>query len=269
MKFKVGDKVRVKEWKDVLKECGIDKDHSSGAVYIIAKAVADVCGLVFTVTECDETMRYYSISGLNRFGEKTELQLIEELLEPVCDAKIVITTDGKETLARLYEDGKVRKSAKAECSPDDKFDFAVGAKIAFERLIKTAPAKIIIGKKYRVIGCSPSPRHCFKFGEIITPLTVNSGYFYGTAKSGIRQWINNEDVELVEEPAEPKYYSGKVVCVDKYSDCAYTIGKIYEFKDGRVKTDNGEEAPISIRVTSLDEWNGYDWTMAEFIEIKE
>lgn len=140
MKFKVGDKVRVKEWKDVLKESGIDKDHSSGAVYIIAKVVADVCGLVFTVTECNEALRYYSISGLNRFGEKTELQLIEELLEPFCDARILITTNGKETLARLYEDGDVKKSAKAECSPDDKFDFAVGAKIAFERLTKTAPA---------------------------------------------------------------------------------------------------------------------------------
>lgn len=269
MKFKVGDKVRVKEWKDVLKECGIDKDHSSGAVYIIAKAVADVCGLVFTVTECDETMRYYSISGLNRFGEKTELQLIEELLEPVCDAKIVITTDGKETLARLYEDGKVRKSAKAECSPDDKFDFAVGAKIAFERLIKTAPAKIIIGKKYRVIGCSPSPRHCFKFGEIITPITVNSGYFYGTAKSGIRQWINNEDVELVEEPAEPKYYSGKVVCVEKKGECfAYTVGKIYEFKDGLVKIDNGSELP-AFKIKSLDEWDDQLGDIAKFIEIKE
>lgn len=150
MKFKVGDKVRVKEWKDVLKECGIDKDHSSGAVYIIAKVVADVCGLVFTVTECNETLRYYSISGSNRFCEKTELQLIEELLEPVCNAKIVITTDGKETLARLYEDGNVVKKATARCSPNDEFDFSVGAKIAFERLTKTTPAKIILGKKYRI-----------------------------------------------------------------------------------------------------------------------
>lgn len=233
MKFKVGDKVRVKEWKDVLKVCGIDKDHSSGAVYIIAKAVADACGLVFTVTECDETMRYYSISGHNRFGEKTELQLIEELLEPFCDARILITTNGKETLARLYEDGEVKKSAKAECSPDDTFDFSVGAKLAFERLTKNTPAKIIIGKKYRVIGCSPLPRHCFKFGEIITPITVNLGYFYGTAKSGIRQWINNEDVELVEEP---KFYNGKVVCVEKKKEhYSYTVGKIYEFKMGALR----------------------------------
>ena len=269
MKFKVGDKVRVKEWKDVLKECGVDKDHSSGVVYLIAKAVADVCGLVFTVTECNETLRYYSVSGHNRFCEKTELQLIEEVLEPFCDARILITTNGKETLARLYEDGEVKKSAKAECSLDDTFDFSFGAKLAFERLIKTAPAKIILGKKYRVIG-NTGPRHHYNLGEIVTPIEIDSdSAYYESIERGRHQWVSNKDVELVEEPAEPKYYSGKVVCVDKYSDCAYTIGKIYEFKDGRVKTDNGEEAPISIRVTSLDEWNGYDWTMAEFIEIKE
>ena len=209
MKFKVGDKVRVKEWKDVLKECGVDKDHSSGVVYLIAKAVADVCGLVFTVTECNETLRYYSISGHNRFCEKTELQLIEEVLEPFCDVRIVITTNGKETLARLYEDGEVKKSAKAECSPDDKFDFSVGAKIAFERLMKTTHA-------------------------------------------------------------EPKYYNGKVVCVEtKNENYAYTVGKIYEFKNGRVKIDNGREVPYTTRVTSLDEWNDSDWVMAKFIEIKE
>ncbi len=269
MKFKVGDKVRVKEWKDVLKECGVDKDHSSGVVYLIAKAVADVCGLVFTVTECNETLRYYSVSGHNRFCEKTELQLIEEVLEPFCDARILITTNGKETLARLYEDGEVKKSAKAECSLDDTFDFSFGAKLAFERLIKTTPAKIILGKKYRVIG-NTGPRHHYNLGEIVTPIEIDSdSAYYESIERGRHQWVSNKDVELVEEPAEPKYYSGKVVCVDKYSDCAYTIGKIYEFKDGRVKTDNGEEAPISIRVTSLDEWNGYDWTMAEFIEIKE
>lgn len=202
MKFKVGDKVRVKEWKDVLKVCGIDKDHSSGAVYIIAKVVADACGLVFTVTKCDETMRYYSISGLNRFGEKTELQLIEELLEPFCDARILITTNGKETLARLYEDGEVKKSAKAECSPDDKFDFAVGAKIAFERLTKTNDPKYIKGAKYMVIGNS-YPLHYFPIGTIVTATDTSatntgSGWF----RSGhVSQIVNLCDVKLVGKPS--------------------------------------------------------------------
>lgn len=269
MKFKVGDKVRVKEWKDVLKVCGIDKDHSSGAVYIIAKAVADACGLVFTVTECDETMRYYSISGHNRFGEKTELQLVEELLEPFCDARILITTNGKETLARLYEDGEVKKSAKAECSPDDKFDFAVGAKIAFERLTKTTPAKIILGKKYRVIG-NTEPKHHYKIGEIVTPIKIDSeSAYYESIERGRHQWVSNNDVELVEEPAEPKYYSGKVVCVEKNGECfAYTVGKIYEFKDGLVKIDNGRELP-AYKIKSLDEWDDQLGNIAKFIEIKE
>lgn len=49
--------------------------------------------------------------------------------------KIVITTDGKTTLARLYEDSKVVHKAEAKCSPDDAFNFEVGAKLAMERLL--------------------------------------------------------------------------------------------------------------------------------------
>lgn len=58
-----------------------------------------------------------------------------------CDKKIVITTDGVETLARLYENGKVVKKATAKCSPEDEFDFNVGAKYAFERLAEPAAEK--------------------------------------------------------------------------------------------------------------------------------
>lgn len=35
---------------------------------------------------------------------------------------------------------------------------------------------------------------------------------------------------------EPKYYSGKVVCIDARTD-EFTKGKIYEVKNGRMKTD--------------------------------
>lgn len=56
--------------------------------------------------------------------------------ERVGDApqKIVITTDGKTTLARLYDGKTVVKAAEAVCSPSDTFDFNVGAKLAMERL---------------------------------------------------------------------------------------------------------------------------------------
>lgn len=58
-----------------------------------------------------------------------------ELIKSASPEKIVITHDGKTTLARLYEDNKVIKSAEAKCDPRDEFDFVTGAKLAFERLI--------------------------------------------------------------------------------------------------------------------------------------
>ena len=57
---------------------------------------------------------------------------------------------------------------------------------------------------------------------------------------------------------EPKYYSGKVVCVKKSN--GFTPGKIYEFKDGKVIDDDGDVRPIpslfglpEMRIESLDD----------------
>lgn len=57
------------------------------------------------------------------------------------DKKIVITTDGAETLARLFDGNKVIKTATAKCSPADTFDFATGAEIAFNRLMGVKAVK--------------------------------------------------------------------------------------------------------------------------------
>ena len=72
------------------------------------------------------------------YGESSMPWLSEQYYDFVLaedyNHKIVITTDGKTTLARLYDGKTVIKSAGAKCSPDDTFDFAVGAKLAMERL---------------------------------------------------------------------------------------------------------------------------------------
>lgn len=52
------------------------------------------------------------------------------------EQKIVITTDGKITLARLYEDNKVVKRAEAKCCPSDTFDFKVSAELALSRVLE-------------------------------------------------------------------------------------------------------------------------------------
>jgi hypothetical protein len=100
----------------------------------------------------------------------------------------VITTDGITTTATLREGKRVIRTATAKCSPADTFDYATGAKLAFNRL----------------------------FTEV---------------------------TEAVPEPENPKYYTGKLVLVSK-KDLGlftrdFTIGKVYEVKNGKLIDDDG------------------------------
>lgn len=51
------------------------------------------------------------------------------------EEKIVITRKGKKTIAKYYINGKVMEKGLARCCPEDTFDFATGAKIAFDRML--------------------------------------------------------------------------------------------------------------------------------------
>lgn len=61
-----------------------------------------------------------------------------ELVKVVCSDKIVITTDGKTTTAKMYDGKKVVKTAIAKCSPEDEFDIMTGTMIALSRLFDSA-----------------------------------------------------------------------------------------------------------------------------------
>lgn len=132
MKYKVGDKVRVigdlkKGWRYYM----ADKKTSNTAV----SAMEKLKGQVVTISGRNPNGQYHvKECPCGIFGEYC---WTDEMFEPVaetCNKKIVITTDGTKTLARLYEGNKVVKTAMAKCSPEDTFDFATGARLAFERL---------------------------------------------------------------------------------------------------------------------------------------
>lgn len=133
MKFKVGDKVRV---------VGTSYSFKQNCV-----------GKIATIKEINPNAwfrkeEHYGV-GLTYIFFASELEL-------VCDNKIVITTDGNETIARLYEGDKVIKSATAKCSPDDTFNFETGARMAFDRLFaeekKEEKPKFEVGKMYKYNG---------------------------------------------------------------------------------------------------------------------
>lgn len=150
MKFKVGDKVRVRkdlkegqryymEDKNVCNAFVRPMNRLKGRVVTISK----ILGSQYVVEECP-------------LGVFCEYFWTDEMFEPVVEPrskKIVITTDGTETHARLYEENKLVKTATAKCSPEDTFDFATGARIAFIRLFEgreteAVKPRIEVGKYY-------------------------------------------------------------------------------------------------------------------------
>lgn len=176
MKYKVGDKVRiVSEW-------------SNGCYQNIKGEMDKWLGKVMTVKSIDG-MFYKMVEDAEdntRYGWFWSENCIAGL---ACENKIVITTDGTETLARLYEGNKVIKTATAKCAPNDKFDFETDATIAFNQLFQNM------------------------------------------------------------EKEEPKYFNGKVVCVNEYA--GFTYGKIYEFVDGRCLDDQKKLRPTCFKCKDI------------------
>ena len=193
MKFKVGDRV------EVVNES------------ICHHAKVGMTGEIVDVTRSNYGVRFdkpfpngHSLDGVCERGcgqwlSEDDIKLIGD------NQRIVITSDGKTTLARLYEGKEVVKSAEANCSPDDEFDFTKGAKIAFEMLIGDKPKE------------------------------------------------------------KPKYYSGKVVCVEsEYS--WWTAGKVYTVMNGEVFDDYYDNR---IGIHDVSEMNSLLRGSARFIELKE
>lgn len=131
--------------------------------------------------------------------------------EVVNDQKIVITTDGKETLARLYDGEKVILSATAKCNPDDTFDFATGAKLAFERLMEA-------GKK-------KAPK--FKVGDkVIGNEKANDNYGI-TGKGWIGYVIEifeDGQIRVSEEATDKHGYTVDPDCFDKIEEKKFKPG---------------------------------------------
>lgn len=129
-KFKIGDRVRV------IADIGtfVDVAGKTGTVRVITiKNDIPIIGVEF-----DENVKGHTLGLGEEYCKSMHgLNCLEKHLEPItADEKIVITSDGKTTTAKLYEGKKLVKSAEAVCSPDDKFDFERGAGIAINRLLE-------------------------------------------------------------------------------------------------------------------------------------
>ena len=148
MKYKVGDKVRVRRnLKDGLEY---------GGVYCNCSMVT-LGGKVVTI-------RRVSTAGIGAYKlYEYDWWWSDEMLEPICTEKIVITTDGVTTTARKYDGKKLVREAKAVCSKDDEFNFDFGAKLAMDRLMAEDKPKYYNGK---VVCITSSNNNGFTKGKI-------------------------------------------------------------------------------------------------------
>lgn len=137
-KFKIGDKVRILDGSKIA-------NYTGSWSFGMENLIGNVC------TVKDISFDYYGRLAYhlkeNEFiWDERGLELVERKSD--IEKKIVITTDGIKTVtAKLYEGKKVIKTAEAKCSPEDEFDFGIGAALTIERLLGN-PKAMIKEEKY-------------------------------------------------------------------------------------------------------------------------
>lgn len=131
MKYKVGDRVRIKT--------ELKRQTRSGV--LLNPKMRKWEGRVMTIKSAGGGI-YRMLEDIGELHSGTGWSWGDDWIDGlVDDFKIVITTEGNTVLARLYEGKKVIEEAKATCSKDDKFVFATGAQLAFDRLLGNEPKK--------------------------------------------------------------------------------------------------------------------------------
>lgn len=117
MKYKVGDKVKIRE--DLVVDMGRDGVR-------VTESMLKYAGKVVRIRKKFNLIGVYEIDADNK-----EYVWTDEMLEDVeSDVMMIeIYQDGNKVIAK--KDGKV---SVAKCSPEDKFDIFTGVRIAIERL---------------------------------------------------------------------------------------------------------------------------------------
>lgn len=133
MKYKVGDRVRVKSWEEMAERYGLD---GAGAIDMrcgFPINMKEFCGKEYTIRM--KHLRSYHLFGADSW------HFTDEMLDPVSTnrsdiTKVTIYREGNTVIA---VDPRTKERAEARCSPEDTFDFAVGAKLALDRLLTAEP----------------------------------------------------------------------------------------------------------------------------------
>lgn len=240
-KFKVGDKVRILDGSKI-------KNYTGGWV------MSDRVGKIGTIRAVNTD---YHDGRVSYLLEEFYCRYDERGLELVEPEKIIIYRNGAEVIAKNIFTGK---TGVAKCSPEDEFNFEIGAKLALERLF----SKFKVGDK--IIGTAEASKHYGITKEgwrgTVTNIDADGTIEVRARNNGDSFWVASEYFKLDDSS---EYFNGKVVCVIP-SGPWLTKGKIYEIKDG-VGYDNEGDKMTAKPVESVEDLNEH--MASKFMEIVE
>lgn len=138
MKYKVGDKVRVRSWEDMKKEYGVDR-HGNISVrkdVSFVTSMKSLCGKELVIRSVLEDS--YMVKGENWYW-------VDEMFEPIGHTIVIYTKDNQV----IALDKTTGKTGVAYCNSEDTFDFFTGADIAYNRLRgRLKPAEKVKAPEY-------------------------------------------------------------------------------------------------------------------------
>ena len=193
MKFKVGDKVRIKKER--------------GSHWNRAGLMDKWMGKVVTINEINGIDIYIKEdAGEYGYGELNGWAWEESDFEPLDnDSKktLVVYRKGAETIGILKENGKEVKRAVAKCCEDDTYNFQTGAELVFDRIFKDCESAVpkLLNTKVVCI-CSKSTDFTQgKLYEVIDGVLKGNVYQYTLYQSveEINSELVSQFIEFVEQ----------------------------------------------------------------------
>lgn len=226
MRFKAGDRVRVKKFKERPSYWNLDgkMDHLMGKVVKIERTVSSRYVVRDFKNDCDWIFR-------------------DDDLEPVNET-IVIYRKDREVIAL---DKTTGDKAIARCSPADEYDFHVGAKLAFDRLMNGNKENITVEdmRKRLELYCNCRCSNCklksqtYRCGRGAHFMTKDDAGNYTMSNKEIKAAFNivfGTGVKEVKRRAKKGDYVKIVKEFEKYGDFSKgDILQIIDNKDGLVR----------------------------------
>lgn len=177
---------------------------------------------------------------------------------------IVIYRNGAETIALEKNTGR---KAVVKCHAEDTYNFEIGAKLALKRLFPEPVREVSryaeIGEYIKIVNPVGAMGE-YKKGDIFrvkkafppTKDTIQYVKCYEHNHVIIRydEYVVLENYQPEEKSLkkQEQYYTGKVVCVR--GNTGYTVGRIYEIKDGTLKDDDGYIRPQGWHIKKLEDY---------------